>query len=424
MNALTPFEVAQAQLLRAASDQHQTQPIAQETLPLAQANGRILAQDILAQLDTPRTDISAMDGYALCFSESFATAGSHFNVVGESLAGKPYTGELMPGECVLIATGASSPSQAQTVQMQENTTYHSAQDSENSSAYIVLNQDTPRDINIRFKAEEIQAGSVLLPKGHRLEAQDIMLLAAQGYAELPVYRPLKVSVFTGGDELTSVGNPLASEHAIYDCNGPALLALLDSLPVDIVDHQILPDQPDAILTALKQASERSDVLITSGGVSVGKHDFLRDCLAQLGQISLYKIAMKPGKPFSSGRIGQCLYFGLPGNPLSTFIGFDQLVRPALLALAGQTAPAETLRFSAKLTHAVKKRPGRMDFQRGILQSTTSSTGLIEWQVTPLDQQDSHRILGFSQADALIVLAAETGPLEAGTTVTVQPVRGR
>ena len=310
--------------------------LASENIALAQAAGRVLAQDIVAPVSTPSSHVSAMDGYAL---PQAAPAQSSLKIVGESAAGSPFTGSLKAGECIRIMTGATVPACCTTVIIQENV----ARDGD----HIVLQQDAPAAANIRYAGEEIQAGQTLFTAGRILRHADIMVLAAQGIASVVVQRKLRVAILSTGNELAEAGSPIAA-HQIYDSNRPMLHSKLRDCPVDIVDLGKLPDSLASTVQMLHQAAEQSDVVITSGGVSVGDYDYLRQAVAQVGTIHHYKVAMKPGKPFVFGQMGRAWYFGLPGNPVSGFAGFDIFLRAALWQLAGAAEIPQPLRFQAAL----------------------------------------------------------------------------
>ena len=380
-------------------------PLASETLPLAQAAGRVLAQDIVAPVSIPSSHVSAMDGYAL---PQAAPAQSSLKIVGESAAGSPFTGSLKIGECIRIMTGATVPDACSTVVIQENVNREGER--------IVLQQDAPAAANIRYAGEEIQAGQTLFAAGRILRHADIMVLAAQGIASVLVQRKLRIAVLSTGNELAEAGSPIAA-HQIYDSNHPMLHSKLRDCPADIIDLGKLPDNLAATVQMLHQAAEQSDVVMTSGGVSVGDYDYLRQAVAQVGTIHHYKVAMKPGKPFVFGQLGSAWYFGLPGNPVSGFVGFDLFIRAALWQIAGATPIPQPLRFQAALTCNVKKAAGRADIQRAIISQNSDGT----WQATPTGKQDSHRILGVSQANAYMILPQECGDLAAGEMVTVQPL---
>lgn len=383
----------------------------EERITLQQALGRILAQDIVSNIAIPSQNVSAMDGYALPI---IAQANSEFKIVGKSAAGKPFSGSLKENECIRIMTGAVVPDCCVTVEMQENT-------EKTISGSLKLLQDSKKGNHIRFAGEEIACEQTVLMRGKRLNAADIMLLASLGVAEISVYRRLRIAVLSTGDELVSAGQPLQTGQ-IYDSNRPMLLAKLQTLPIDILDLGKLDDDLNSIKTTLNHAAQEADVVITSGGVSVGDYDYLRQAVEEVGKIHHYKVAMKPGKPFVFGQLGQdsqAWYFGLPGNPISGFVGFDMFVKAALWQLSGITQIPQPIRFQAALTAPVKKNAGRMDIQRAIITHQNDGT----WTAAPSGAQDSHRVLGTALANAYMLLPEDSGSLKVGDIVEVQPFDG-
>ena len=376
-----------------------------ENIALLQANNRVLARDIQAGINIPAADISAMDGYAL---PAAARAGSRWRIVGESAAGHAFSGGIPADGCIRIMTGAVVPDGCRCVVIQENT--------ESGDGMLTVTQDTAEGSNIRRTGEEVASGDTVLSAGRILRDADIMLLAALGFREIPVWRKIKVAVLSTGDELREPGSPLTSPEQIYDSNRHTLLARLSRLPVDTIDLGQAPDDPGQLEALLTQAAAQADVIITSGGVSVGDYDYLRDAVNRIGTIHHYKVAMKPGKPFVFGSLSESWYFGLPGNPVSGFAGFDIFLKPALWSLAGADPVPEPLRFSAILAQPVKKSPGRADMQRALIRRDEAGN----WLAEPAGEQDSHRVLGVSRANAYLVLPSESGPLPAGATVVVQP----
>lgn len=391
---------------------------------LLDSRNHILAEDIVSPFAIPRQNLSAMDGYAIA-KDSILSANSTINIVGESQAGSPYSGEISAGQGVRIFTGAVVPDSCDTVIMQENTNFAAIKDSiDKSQPYaITLSQDAKPDDNIRKQGEEIETGEAVLLKGKRLNPADISLLANLGFDKVDVYQPLIVGVLATGDELVAIGNELTSLAQIYNSNTPTLNSLLAHLPITIRDYGIIADDLDKTTTAVTQAMQECDVLISTAGVSVGDYDFLTTVIEQLGQINHYKVAMKPGKPFVFGELTQnlakpVLYFGLPGNPLSTVVGSLQFVIPALWQMAG-AAPQERpmqLSLTATLKNDIKKSAGRMDFQRGIVSQNDAG----EFHVESFSKQQSHRIKQLSHANCFIVLAQDSGNIAAGETVKVQP----
>lgn len=391
---------------------------------LLDSRNHILATNIISPFAVPRQNLSAMDGYALAQGSTLG-ADSTIDIVGESQAGSPYNGVIAAGQGVRIFTGAVVPDSCDTVVMQENTNFAAIKDRiDKSKPYTITLSKTanPRD-NIRKQGEEIEARDVVLQKGKRLNPTDISLLANLGFDKVDVYQPLIVGVLATGDELVAIGSELTSLAQIYNSNTPTLKTLLSSLPVTVRDYGIIADDLDKTTAAVTQAMQECDVLISTAGVSVGDYDFLTTVIEQLGQINHYKVAMKPGKPFVFGELTQnlakpVLYFGLPGNPLSTVVGSLQFVIPALWQMAG-AAPQERpmqLSLTATLKNDIKKSAGRMDFQRGIMSQNAAG----DFAVESFSKQQSHRIKQLSQANCFIVLAQDSGNVGAGEQVLVQP----
>lgn len=376
-----------------------------------------LAEAIYAQVDLPHDNMSAMDGYALRFHSdaNIALEGQSFPLVGESKAGTPFTPKLNKGSCVRIMTGAVVPSSAQTVVMQENTVIRDGR--------VVLLKNIECSKNIRYRGEEISEEQLLFLPGTRITPSIISVLASQGISHISIQRPLKIGFFSSGDELRSAGEELSS-GTIYESNLHAINALLKPLPVELHNLGIIADSQADIEACLKNSSEQFDILISSGGVSVGDYDYIRECVTKLGNIEHYKIAIKPGKPVCFGQIynsqkNSCLFFGLPGNPVSAFVTLQEFFIPTIWELTGCKTPPQKLRLSATLKNSVRKREGRMEFQRGLLSTAYDKAGNISWRVKSL-KQDSHRIYNLSQANCYIILPQESGNVPTGNTVTVEP----
>lgn len=377
-----------------------------EQLPLPEALGRVLASDIASPLAVPPFDNSAMDGYAVRLTD--LTAGTPLIMAGKAFAGQPYQGEWPAGHCVRIMTGAPVPAGTDAVVMQEETLA-------DGDRITFLAQPEPGQ-NIRRAGSDIGKGACVLPAGTRLTPREMPLLASLGVATVTVRRPLKVAIFSTGDELKPVGTPLAHGD-IYDSNRYGVRAMLARMGCDCLDLGIIPDDPAQLRAAFIRADEESDVLITTGGVSVGEADFTKQLLDELGEIGFWKLAIKPGKPFAFGRLPRAWFFGLPGNPVSAMVTFDQLVQPALAKLAGQHFE-RPLQLQAIAAEPLKKSPGRLDFQRGIL-----SQGLNGLEVRSTGSQDSAVFSSLSRANCYIVLERERGRVAAGETVTVEPFGG-
>lgn len=375
-----------------------------ETVSLKQAFGRTLASPIISAINVPGHHNSAMDGFAFRHAEGTQP----LNIVGTALAGNPFTGSLPTGGCIKIMTGAVIPADVDTVVMQEHTSIQGDR--------VTLTKVPPLGANIRMAGEDIAIGQTVLTRGHRIQPADMGLLASLGIAEIQVYRQLRVAFFSTGDELVSVGKPLETGQ-IYDSNRYSLWGMLQALGADIHDLGNVADDPDALEKTLLQAASEHDVVITSGGVSVGEADFMKQLLAKHGQVLFWKINMKPGRPLAYGKIGQSHYFGLPGNPVSTMVTFYQFVQEALKHLMGSSG-TQTPAFKVECVTSIKKAPGRTEFQRGILFKDGTA-----WKVKTTGQQGSGILSSMSQANCFIVLDEQSGTVEAGSQVEVQPFYG-
>ncbi|MBF0784277.1 molybdopterin molybdotransferase MoeA [Muribacter muris] len=380
-----------------------------ELVSLAHAVNRICAEPIYSPINVPAFDNSAMDGYAVRFDD--LTRFSQFDIVGKAFAGNAFEGDMQAGQCVRIMTGAKIPTNADAVIMQEEAVL-------NADGTVSFNSNVSVGANIRRIGEDIQQGELVLEQGSKLNVTSLPLLASLGIAEIKVFKPLKVAILSTGDELVPVGQPLKAGQ-IYDSNRFALRLMLEKLHLNIMDYGILPDDPHLFERTFTEAAQTADVIITSGGVSVGEADFTKTVLEKLGNIGFWKIAMKPGKPFAFGQIGKAHFFGLPGNPVSALVTFYQLVQPALLTLAGVNAK-KVADFSPYLTActtvALKKVVGRQDFQRGFYRLNQSG----QLEVTPVGVQGSHIFSAFHQSNCFIVLAQEQGNVAAGEQVMIQP----
>ncbi|CCG86758.1 molybdopterin molybdotransferase MoeA [Erwinia piriflorinigrans] len=376
-----------------------------ETVSLAQAAGRITASPVISPLNVPPFDNSAMDGYALRMAD--LNAREALSVAGKAFAGSPYNGEWPVGSCIRIMTGAPLPSGCEAVVMQEQT---AAKDGMVSiTAHVSAGQ------NIRRAGEDISEGAEVLAAGVKLGAAELPLLASLGIPQVKVLRKLRVAIFSTGDELQAVGQPLAAGQ-IYDTNRFAVRLMLDKLGCEVIDLGIIRDDPAALRVAFKEADASADVVISSGGVSVGAADYTKEMLEELGEIGFWKLAIKPGKPFAFGRLPHSWFCGLPGNPVSAVLTFYQLVQPLLARLTGQHGPSLPPRQRIRSASFLKKTPGRLDFQRGILQR--DANGDLEVKTT--GNQGSHIFSSFHPANCFIVLERERGNVAAGEWVDVEP----
>jgi molybdopterin molybdotransferase len=379
-------------------------------VPVRSALGRVLAEDILSPVDVPAHRNSAMDGWAMRGADLKADGESALQEIGASFAGRPFVGRVGAGQCVRIMTGGVVPEGADTVVMQER-----AKASGKSIAFAA-GQKTGQ--NVREAGEDLKAGSVALRKGRTVRPAELGLIASLGIGEVGVYRPLRVAFFSTGDELKSVGTALG-EGEIYDSNRYTIHGMLTRLGCEALDMGVVRDDPKRLERAFAEAAASADVVITSGGVSVGEADFVKGMLEKLGEVVFWKIAMKPGRPLAYGKIAGAHFFGLPGNPVSVMVTFYQFVRDALLVLGGANPVEPVPTFSATCSARLKKAPGRTEFQRGVL--TRNADGTMS--VRPTGEQGSGILKSMSDANCFIILGDHTGNVEPGTLVEVQLLEG-
>ncbi|MFZ2311288.1 MAG: gephyrin-like molybdotransferase Glp [Methylobacter sp.] len=377
-----------------------------EKVMLNDALGRVLAEPVYSPINIPHDRNAAMDGYAFASSDMTQKQAFALSMVGTSWAGRPFQGQLKPGQCIRIFTGAVVPEGADSVIMQE----HVQVQEQN----IHFPEDTKTHQNIREVGEDIKQGGLLCSHPKQLTAVDLGLLASAGIGNVTVRRPIKIAFFSTGDELTSLGQPLESGK-IYDSNRYTLSGLLADACYSVVDLGVIPDDKQKLEDRLVDASKNYNVIITTGGASVGEADYVKEILESCGEVNFWKIAIKPGKPLAFGKIGQSYFFGLPGNPVAVIATFQQIVTPALKQLSG--APySKPLQLTATCTSAIKKAPGRQEFQRGIL--TQDDNG--EFFVASSGKQGSHILSSMSQANCYIVLPSECKGMQVGDKVTVEP----
>jgi molybdopterin molybdotransferase len=389
-----------------------------EHVALRSALGRVLAQDVVSPIDVPSHDNAAMDGYALRGLDLASDGEALLPIAGTSLAGQSVVSVVPPGFCVRIMTGAVMPDGLDTVVPQEFTTL--LDDGRISvAAGLVRIGD-----NRRLRGEDLARGESALRAGRIVKPADLGVLASLGRAEVAVFRRLRVAFFSTGDELRSIGEAL-DDGCVYDSNRYTLWGMLQRLGVEALDFGTVRDDPAALREAFSRAADAADVVITSGGVSLGEADHTKRVMAELGEVLFWRLAMRPGRPLAVGRIGAegeggapAILFGLPGNPVAVMVTFYAFVRDALLAMAGATAdPLPTLH--ATTTAALRKKPGRTEYQRGMLQRGADG----RWQVTPTGAQGSGILHSMSQAHGLIVLPHGQGHVSAGDPVEVIPFDG-
>ena len=394
------------------------QPVrAVEQVALRAALGRVLAQDVISPIDVPAHDNSAMDGFALRGSDLRADAPVTLRVIGTTFAGNASELVPAPGECMRIMTGGVMPEGCDSVVPQEFVT----QDGLGESSSITLPAGVIRaGDNRRFAGEDLKAGSPALKAGRVVRPPDLGMLASLGIPEVAVQRRLRVAFFSTGDELRSVGEPLG-EGCVYDSNRYTIYGMLQRLGCDIIDMGVVRDDPAALEEALRSACENADAIITSGGVSVGAADYTRQIMAKLGDVTFWKIGMRPGRPLAFGRIASngrnAFLFGLPGNPVAVMVSFYFFAREALLRMMGADAPLPLLR--ARSSGAIRKKPGRTEYQRGIL--SRGADGEPEVRIT--GSQGSGILRSMSEANCMVVLHDEQGNVAAGDSVDVLVFEG-
>jgi molybdopterin molybdotransferase len=383
-----------------------------EPVALLQALDRVLAEDVISPLNVPPHDNSAMDGYA--FNGQSLPQAQSLQVVGTALAGQAWAGPVLPGQCVKIMTGAIMPPGLDTVVAQEMTQVQGDQ--------VHIPAGTlQRGDNRRLCGEDIQAGQVALKAGTRLGPAACGLLASLGLAQARVTRRLKVAYFSTGDEILSLGQA-PREGAVYDSNRYTVHSMLTRLGCIVLDMGVVRDEPALLEAAFRQAAAQADVIITSGGVSVGEADFTKAMMKKLGDVAFWRIDMRPGRPMAVGRIHQgdrsAVLFGLPGNPVAVMVTFMAFVRPTLERMMGMQRPALPL-LKARSQEVLRKKPGRTEYQRGIV----SRDALGQLQVITTGLQGSGVLSSMVQANGLIVLHHDQGTAQIGDWVDVMMFDG-
>ncbi|CAB3753366.1 gephyrin-like molybdotransferase Glp [Paraburkholderia humisilvae] len=394
---------------------------AAERVSLSDALDRVLAEDIVSPIDVPAHDNSAMDGYAfngaaLADAAAAADGSVTLAVAGKALAGHPFTGDITPTQCVRVMTGALMPASCDTVVPQEQV--EAAEDGQS----IRFAATTLRGgANRRRAGEDLARGAPALRAGRIVRASDLGLLASLGIGDVAVRRRLRVAFFSTGDELRSIGQSL-DPGCVYDSNRYTLLAMLRRLNFDAIDLGVVRDEPAALEKALLTAAASADVILTSGGVSVGEADLTQHLSRALGDVAFWSLAMRPGRPMAFGRVWSggragvgdpALFFGLPGNPVAVMVTFYQIVRDALLIMAGATLQPPPVLHATSAT-SVRKRPGRTEFQRGTARRAADG----RWQVTPTGSQGSGVLSSMSEANCFIVLAHDQADVDAGDIVDI------
>jgi molybdopterin molybdotransferase len=375
-----------------------------ETVPIREALGRVLAQDIVPAINVPAHDNSAMDGYAVRFAD-LGNSETPLAEAGTAYAGRPYDGKVAPGQCVRIMTGAVMPAGTDTVVIQEIT--------RKEGGKVVVPAGQKAKQNVRYAGEDLKAGVPVLKSGRLVRSADLGLVASLGIGSVSVKRRLRVAFFATGDELASIGAPLR-EGEVYDSNRYTLFGMLTDLGMELIDLGVVRDDPALLESAFRNAAAKADVVITTGGVSVGEADFVKQLMGKLGEVLFWKIAMRPGRPMAFGRIGNAFLFGLPGNPVAVMVTFHQFVRDALLFVSGRTDDYAVPLLRVPAAVPLRKVAGRTEYQRGILFRDGA-----EWKVKTTGQQGSGVLRSMSEANCFIVLEHERGKVEAGEPVSVQ-----
>jgi len=399
------FEEARARMIAAIAPL-----VGEEIAGLRDALGRVLARDVHSPLDVPAHRNSAMDGYALAGSDLPPQGHASLELAGTSWAGRPYAGAVARGQCVRIMTGAMLPEATDTVVMQEHVRLENGR--------VVIEAGHRAGENVRPVGEDIRRGDLALAAGAVLRPAQLGVLASLGVGQVAVRRRPRVAIFSTGDELVAIGEALAPGQ-IYDSNRYSLHGMLTRLPLEVIDLGVVKDTREDTRRAFETAAGQADAIITSGGVSVGDADYVTETLERHGRVGFWKVAMKPGKPIAFGRFGQAYFFGLPGNPVSAMVTFYQLVRPALLALAGAVDADPPIIVRAACATRLRKHPGRLEFQRGVLERLASGA----YTVRSTGHQGAGVLRSMSEANCFIILPLEQGDVEPGTEVEVQPFAG-
>jgi molybdopterin molybdotransferase len=383
-----------------------------EKLPVREALGRVLARDIVSPIDVPSHDNSAMDGYAVRGADLSAKSPVVLTEIGAAFAGREFTGSVGARECVRVMTGAVMPQGTDTVVIQEIVKV--------DGKHVTVPAGQESGQNRRLAGEDLARGKPALGAGRLLRPADLGLVASLGIGEISVRRKLKVAFFSTGDELVSVGRKLKAGE-VYDSNRYTLWGMLERLGCEVADLGVVRDDPKKLEAAFRKAAAGADAVVTSGGVSVGEADFTKQMMAKLGEVAFWKIAMRPGRPMAFGRIrsrGKSSYlFGLPGNPVAVMVTFYHFVRGALLTMAGRSDTDLPL-LRAKSETAMRKKPGRTEYQRGILELKNG-----EWTVRLTGAQGSGILRSMSEANCFVVLGHEQGSVAAGDYVDVMLMDG-
>lgn len=379
-----------------------------EMVHIRSALGRILNRDVIAPFDVPAHDNSAMDGFA-ARALDLGAAENRLEVVGTAYAGGAFSGLVGPGQAVRVMTGAVLPRGADTVVIQESARVE--------GETVLLPAVAKPGQNVRRAGEDLAVGRPALLAGRRIGPAELGLLASLGLAEVPVHRRPRVAFFSTGDELTSIGRPLGPGE-VYDSNRYSLYGALTRLGLEVLDLGVVRDDPGALEQAFAEAATQADAILTTGGVSVGEADYVREIMGRLGDVRFWRIDIKPGRPMAFGRLGNAWLFGLPGNPVAVLVSFYQLVLDALHRLQGLDPLPVHPTFPVPCDSPIRKLPGRRELPRGVLYQADG-----EWRVRLSGNQGSGVLRSMTDANCFICLPEDSGNVDPGDTVEVQPFDG-
>ena len=379
-------------------------PLPVELLPVTRALGRVVADDVRAPFDVPPADNSAVDGYAVSSADIPAIGSRLLDVIADLPAGSVFDGVVGHGQALRIMTGAPMPRGADTVYPQEIV------DREGERVRV---GPLDKGVNVRRRGEDVTAGTTVIQAGTVLRPQEIGLATSLGLWQLGVHMRPRVALLSTGDEVAEPGQPRRPGQ-IYDSNRFTLRGLVEQCGGEVIDVGIVPDVREELRARLLEASVVADVVVTSGGVSVGMYDLVKDVLAEVGGIDFWQVAMQPGRPFAVGAIGPAHFFGLPGNPVASMLAFMLFVRPALFKLAGRRRLYPES-WPARAAEPMRKKPGRREFKRGILRLDKDG-----WAVRTTGPQGSGILSSMVSGNCLIVLEEERGDVAAGESVLVEP----
>ncbi len=375
-----------------------------ELIPIGRCLGRVAADDVRSSTDVPPTHNSAVDGYAVRSADVPAAGVRELEVIGDLAAGSIFPDVLAPGQALRIMTGAPMPAGADTVYPQEIV--------RREGRRVAVPAIAPGS-NVRARGEDVKAGAVVLPAGTVLRPQELGVAASLGLAQLLVRQRPRVAILSTGDEVAEPGGD-RKPGQIYDSNRFALRGLAEAAGAHVTDHGIVPDRFDELHARFLAAAGSADIVLTSGGVSVGEYDLVKAVLQEAGGIDFWQVAMQPGRPIAVGRIGPAHFFGLPGNPVACMLTVHLFVRPALWKLAGRRE-LEGPRFHAVAVEAMKKKVGRREFKRGILAYTGT-----RWEVRTTGPQGSGILTSMTSANCFILVEEERGDVAVGEQVWVEP----